>query len=1296
MALALLASPALADTPIGTTGSSAGQLLEPGSVALDRSEDLLYVADSGNDRIAVFDASSGAFVKAFGWGVADGTTNALQVCTSTCFKGIGGTGSGQLDNAIGVAVDNDPASPGYHELYVYEFSDANARVQKFTPAGAFVWMVGGNVNKTTEANLCTAASENTCGAGLPGNGEGSFNRPRYGSVVAIGPGGTVHVADHLKGTSPLPTRVQKFSPAGAHLGQLVLPVAGGAGGATGIAVDSGGNFWVGTSGETGAARKYSPSGTELLAVNPSFNVNALDVGPEGRLFVADVTGNVSKVLEYDSTTGDLERVFYGSLGARATGLARYSTPGGDVFAAEQQGSVSADPNGRVLAIPFPEPGPVVYPRPDTLVAAPVGNTKATLNAKVNPEGEATTYHFQYISDEDFKAAGNSFGAGTVETPESASIGADFELHPVSAPLTGLFPETVYHFRAVATNASGVDVGPTSSFETKEPVEFGELWSTDVGTDSATLHAEANPLGIASTARFQYVEQTQFEATDFTGAEQVPAPPAEPFDLGEGEAMKELSAQISDLQEGTTYRYRLVVTNRCKPEPAPLCDFAEVEGTFTTFAELKTIAGCPNDQLRAEGSGEFLPDCRAYEMVSAAEKNGANVEPLANVAGYAAGLDQSALDGDSLSYSSYKAFADPASSPYTSQYLARRDDGAGWQSEATSPLRAGPSLMTNFSAQLDRQYQAFSADLCSGWVVQDANPTLAPAAIEGYPGLYRRSNCAGAGDYEALITLEPPATAPPNLPPKNFIPEMQGSSADGSVALFTVNDNLTADAPAQPPACAAGADTSGEKCLSRLYEAGESGLRFVCILPDGSAYPGACAAGTPDTKKPGRFANLQNAVSEDGSRIFWSASGGGPGPLYVRIDGTETIEVSAAPAQFWAASADGSKAIFSRGGQLFEFDVEDEQETPIATGFLGTNGFAGASEDATRVYFASSQALTGEEENSEGAKAQAGKPNLYLYETGAGFEFLATLAADDLQGTLSSTSSPVSHLPVGRLSRVAPSGEQLAFMSLAPITGYDNKDAATGERNMEVFLYDATANGGAGAIACASCNPSGARSEGRLLTQKGAETRRATARIPAYASQLYGSRVLSADGKRLYFNSFEALNSRDQNGEEDVYQWQAPGSGSCSTASPTFSQVSGGCVDLISSGQSPQGSEFVDISAGGHDVFFKTYESLVGQDPDRLDIYDARIGGGFSGLPEPPVICQGEACQLPPTSAPAATTPATGAAGPGNPAWPRSKPRARKCPKGKHRVKTRGKVRCAKSRNGKGQKQRSGKGRRAGR
>ena len=1268
-------SNALADSVIGSPGSGAGQLTRPTGVAVDRTEDLLYVADRGNFRIAVFDASSGAFVKAFGWGVADGVSHELQVCTATCFKGIEGTGAGQFSDVAGVAVDNDLTSTGFHSIYTFEPGGAppeGPRVQKFTPSGEFVWAVGGEVDKTTSGNLCTLASGNTCGAGVRGDQEGHFNPPAHDGVISVQPGGALVVGDRTE-EAPSKTRLQRYSPAGSYLGQQLLT---GPGSTTGVAVDSEGNVYVGTAGATGVVRKYDPSGTELFNVDPSFNINFVAVDTDDNLYISDNTGDSteesqSAVLEY-SPTGTQLRTFY-ALHTRLLGMAPYANPNGDVFAAEEEEVFQG--SGRVVDLTIPPPGPVVYPNSPAPPASSVGNTKATLRGKVNPEGEATTFHFEYIRDEDFEADGESFGVGTISTPESGPIGSDFALHLAEAQLTGLFPETVYHFRVVGKNASapGGRPGPTRTFETKGPLEFGDLWSTGVGTDSANLHAEVNPLGIPATARFEYVELAKYEASGYSEATQVPRSNEDPIDLGEGEAVKEVSAQISGLTPGTAYRYRVVATNRCKPEPAPLCDFVEPEGTFITFAVIIPAKGCPNDTFRERepgkgGPGELLPDCRAYEMVSPIDKNGVNVEPVANISGFPAGLDRAATSGEAITYSAYRAFGEVASSPYTNQYLSSRDAASGWQTEAISPKREGPALMTYGSAALDRQYRTFSSDLCSGWVVQDANPTLAGGAPLGFPGLYRRENCEpGTGSYEALTTVEPP-----NLPPKKFNPEVEGISADGSVTIFSVNDNLTPDAPAQPQECVEESSPSAETCLPRIYEAKGGGLSDVCILPGGTPYAGGCTAGSSSQSgRFERFGNVSHAISDDGSRIFWTAASVGAGKLYARIGGAETVEVSSEPARFWSAAADGSKAIYTvgklasdngEGAKLLEFDVESEVATVIAE---GVQGVAGVGDDASRVYFASIKVLTENEQNSAGDHAIGGKLNLYLYEAVSGVRFVGTLADSD--------GSAISLFPASRLSRVNPSGEQMAFMSYASLTGYDNTDAVTGQPDMEVFLYDATANGGEGKIACPSCNPSGARPIGRRLTQKLLEEQRGAARIPAFESQLYGQRVLSDDGKKLYFDSFESLVSTDINEQEDVYQWEAPGSGSCTSASQTFQASSGGCVDLISSGTSLRGSELTDSSSDGRDVFFKTHESLVSQDPGLLDIYDARVDGGFPALRTKPVICEGEGCPAPPKAGPEEVAPASRVSGPGNP--PQSSPNPPRCPKGKHKVKRNGKVRC---------------------
>jgi hypothetical protein len=117
------------------------------------------------------------------------------------------------------------------------------------------------------------------------------------------------------------------------------------------------------------------------------------------------------------------------------------------------------------------------------------------------------------------------------------------------------------------------------------------------------------------------------------------------------------------------------------------------------------------------------------------------------------------------------------------------------------------------------------------------------------------------------------------------------------------------------------------------------------------------------------------------------------------------------------------------------------------------------------------------------------------------------------------------------------------------------------------------------------------------------------------------------------------------------------------------------VELISSGQSGRESSLIDASPTGSDVFFATLSSLWPGDPGLVDVYDARVGGGFPAPPEPAGSCEGESCQSPPP-APEAPTPASATySGPGNLAAPKRK--ARKCPKGKRKVKREGKVRCIK-------------------
>ena len=134
---------------------------------------------------------------------------------------------------------------------------------------------------------------------------------------------------------------------------------------------------------------------------------------------------------------------------------------------------------------------------------------------------------------------------------------------------------------------------------------------------------------------------------------------------------------------------------------------------------------------------------------------------------------------------------------------------------------------------------------------------------------------------------------------------------------------------------------------------------------------------------------------------------------------------------------------------------------------------------------------------------------------------------------------------------------------------------SGEADLEVFAYDATADGGSGLLTCVSCNPSGQHPHGiNVEVEKDPNAvidNWAAALIPPYTTSFYGSRAISDNGQRVFFDSYEALLPADTNGKEDVYEWEAPGSG------PEGARV----------GPQPQGSPLGRWTTGQVDGLFHT-------------------------------------------------------------------------------------------------------------
>jgi hypothetical protein len=172
-------------------------------------------------------------------------------------------------------------------------------------------------------------------------------------------------------------------------------------------------------------------------------------------------------------------------------------------------------------------------------ATAITTTSATLNGTVNPEGQATTYYFEYGTT-------SSYGSQTAMTAAGAGT-ADLK---VLAHVTSLASNTTYHYRLVATNASGTTLGSDVSFKTPKPPAPGVTTghAKDITQTSATLAGTVNPQGQATSYVFQYGTSTAYGS-------QTPATSA-----GSGTKSVSASAPLAGLVANTTYHFRLVATS----------------------------------------------------------------------------------------------------------------------------------------------------------------------------------------------------------------------------------------------------------------------------------------------------------------------------------------------------------------------------------------------------------------------------------------------------------------------------------------------------------------------------------------------------------------------------------------------------------------------------------------------------------------------------------------------------------------------------------------------------------------
>lgn len=645
--------------------------------------------------------------------------------------------------------------------------------------------------------------------------------------------------------------------------------------------------------------------------------------------------------------------------------------------------------------------------------------------------------------------------------------------------------------------------------------------------------------------------------------------------------------------------------------------------------------CENKSLRV-GASAGLPDCRAYEMVTPANKSNSSqdLDPHGSIEAVAG------IDGNRVALQAFLTTFGETPLTYGSLSVFERTS-EGWKTVSVPPANVG------------------SAE----YFAQIFNPALSQVGILSEvprsPGLTFQVGVPG-GPFSAFPTVA-----------REF--EGSGSHTDGpSLLLGATPDFSQVILASTDHTLLSPVPTGTDEQAYDLYELAGGRVRLVNVS-DGGSVIGKCGA-----TLGGGVANLtslgpeepqpdlaRNAVSADGSKVFFTSPdplGEGedcpgarsqlektevnPPQLYMRVTevkgGVEegrTVEVSAPqgvarstveeeeeskmPVYYGGASVDGSRVFFTteraltRGAainhpHLYEYDTqvsEGERLKLIFQGALREDPGVGRESEAEEVFVSADGSVV--------YFYRGGFTMLYRYEAanGGSVQQIATMQP------------PLGSEP----PQTTPNGEFFMFASKG-VTGEPR-----GAGHNEIYRYDHAT----GSVTCVSCGPGAGPVLGNSFTggdPLGAgEFGYAQILTP---DQMPEVTLISSDGGQVFFESEAALTPQVANvGVLNVYEWEADGVGSCGEA--------GGCTYLISQGNNPREALLIGASEDGGNVFFMTHAQLVPQDIDSsFNIYDARVNGGFPA-PSELAACLGDTCLTPPV-APAAPPLATAGVLPGNP------------------------------------------------
>ena len=179
----------------------------------------------------------------------------------------------------------------------------------------------------------------------------------------------------------------------------------------------------------------------------------------------------------------------------------------------------------------------VAPDASTGAATDVTDSGATLGGTLNPRNSDSGWHFDY---------GRSATFGSTAPDPDASLAADNSDHSVSQAITGLEPNTTYHYRLVGSSNAGTTTDAQKTFKTQAIAPGVQAADArDVTTDSATLAGAVNAHNSDTTYRFEWGE------TDGYGQS------SPSLDADDDNESRGVALPVDGLTPGTTYHYRVV-------------------------------------------------------------------------------------------------------------------------------------------------------------------------------------------------------------------------------------------------------------------------------------------------------------------------------------------------------------------------------------------------------------------------------------------------------------------------------------------------------------------------------------------------------------------------------------------------------------------------------------------------------------------------------------------------------------------------------------------------------------------